>query len=191
IKSNVEAFASLSTLMKVAPSNQEFRGCRNFRNSLQQLRQPLHQLFMRCEREAQLFRAEEQINIRAKFASRSKDFFFRADFRACPCIAFGGFKHAGGRIHCPQKLAQLRHALCFFHLRQKLRVTLQIVIAGTIRGGRPGKFQRFTVSPKLHRKISFHIIWPELAAAPYSVQRSSPSALRESPPPQRSTRCSA
>src|SRR5437667_2198988 len=69
--------------MEVATSNQEFRGCRNFRSSLQQLRQPLHQLFMRCEREAQLFRAEEQINIRAKFASRSKDFFFRADFRAC------------------------------------------------------------------------------------------------------------
>src|SRR5439155_23073838 len=86
IKSNVEAFASLSTLMKVAPSNQEFRGCRNFRNSLQQLRQSLNQLLMRWEQKTQLFRGEQQINIRAKFAGRSEDFFFCTDFRAFPCI---------------------------------------------------------------------------------------------------------
>src|SRR5207237_9810329 len=140
------------------------------------------------EQTTNLFRGEHQINIRAKFAGRSEDFFFCTDFRAFPCIAFGSFENAGGRIHCPQKLAQLRYALCFFHLRQKLRVTLQIVIAGTILGGRPEKFQRFTVSPKLHRKISFHIIWPELAAAPDSVQRSSLSALRASPGPRQSTR---
>src|SRR5436189_2612557 len=193
IKSNVEAFASLSTLMKVAPSNQEFRGCRNFRNSLQQLRQSLNQLLMRWEQKTQLFRGEQQINIRAKFAGSAKDFFFCADFITRPRIALGSFKNAGRRVHRRQKLAQLRHALGFLHLRQKLRVAFQIVIAiaMTVRISRPRKFQRLVVSPELHRKISFHIIWPELAAAPYSVQRSSPSALRESPPPQRSTRCSA
>src|SRR2546430_2269070 len=58
--------------MKVAPSSQEFCGCRNFRNSLQQLRQSLNQLLMRWEQKTQLFRGEQQINIRAKFAGRSE-----------------------------------------------------------------------------------------------------------------------
>src|SRR5438034_4481957 len=148
---------------------------------------------MRYEREAQLFRGEEQINIRAKFASRSKDFFFRADLRACPCIALGGFKNAAGRIHCRQELAQRWHALGFLHLRQKLRVAFQIVIAiaMTVRISRPRKFQRLVVSPELHRKISFHTIWPELAAAPDSVQRSSLSALHAILRWRRSTRCLA
>src|SRR5438270_2827400 len=187
-KSNVEAFASLSTLMKVAPSNQEFCGCRNFRNSLQQLRQSLNQLLMRWEQKTQLFRGEQQINIRAKFAGRSEDFFFCTDFRAFPCIAFGSFENAGGRIHCPQKLAQLRYAFGFLHLRQKLRMAFQIGVARTTSISRPRKFQRLIVSPELHGKISFHTISPELAAAPDSVQRSSLSALRASPGPRQSTR---
>ena len=70
-----------------------------------------------------------------------------------------------GRVHDREKLGQFRRAAGLFDLEQKLRLTLQIVIARAAIGGGPGQFQGFVVSPKFDREVSFHASARERVAA--------------------------
>ena len=93
IERDVEALANFASGVVKAAPDQQFGGCGNLRDALQQLRDPFGELLMFRERTARGLLRKQKINVGTKFVRGPKDLFFGIDLRARPGVTLRGFQN--------------------------------------------------------------------------------------------------
>src|SRR5439155_9985657 len=86
---------------------------------------------------------------------RAKDVLFGIQFGGGPRVALRCLKNSIRRVHRHQKLAQFRHPLRLFHLRDEIRMPPEIVVAEPALG-RPGELEGGVIRSEFDGEIGVH-----------------------------------